>query len=108
MPGPSSPIASKTICLPSGDHLGEPQKRLNQVNRTKRWPSLPHTQISQLPERLEAKTILLPSGENRISTSILVEVIKGCGVACGFAPLSSSIRQMLESSKSCTQARRLP
>src|SRR5215510_9499273 len=73
---------SNTICLPSGDQLGDPASGpRNDVRRTGFSPSLPQTHISSLPERLETKTIRFPSGEYRGLASSAVETIrsvKGC------------------------------
>src|SRR6266700_3077923 len=61
---------SKAISWPSGDHRGVPVAGPpKKVSWTACEPSASQTHISELPERSEAKTICLPSGEN-------------CGLSC--------------------------
>src|SRR5262245_36926723 len=104
--------ASKTICRPSGAQRGEPVvERLKAVNWTGCSPVPSHPQISQFPDRLEAKAILLPSGENCEATSALVEEISAfadCFRPTGVAPPDNSTCQMLLSAIPCDQARQLP
>src|SRR4030095_16495794 len=61
-----SPFAteSKAICRPSGDHIGLPTLGPpKEVTCLGFEPSLLHTQISIVPERLDWKAMCLPSGD---------------------------------------------
>src|SRR6476661_1036663 len=100
---------SKTIHRPSGDHRGEPDApRSNEESRLWCWPSVSEIQTPALPDRVEATTILLPSGEHWDDTSALVDAISVLA-DCLFAMLpDKSACQMLLSLTVCAQARRLP
>jgi len=76
MSHPPAAFESKARWL-SGDHRGveaQPAPR-NEVNWTALDPSLLQAQISRWPERVDAKAILLPSGENCGSVSLRVDEI---------------------------------
>ena len=88
---------------PSGDQRGvvrnAPPK---SVNCTAFEPSPSEIQISELPERLDIKVILLPSGENWGEESPRVEEMKGVTPLTGFGlfefpgpwRLGAAMRQM--------------
>jgi len=94
---------------PSGHQRGLPVIGARiEVNCTASEPSLAETQTSWLPERVDIKAILLPSGEYWGFSSVRVEAITGIGEpALPFGPCSSS-RQILLSDKCRVYARRLP
>jgi len=80
----------------------------SEVNCWAFEPSLSQTQISSLPERLDPKTIRLPSGEYSGCFSKRVEEISSFGgPGAGPAP-ASSMRQMLASQISWAKTRRPP
>src|SRR5437667_176678 len=60
-----APTGSRTTYnqLPSGDHRGEPTSGPRKKVNWRGFSSLPQTQISKLPERLEANAMVDPSGE---------------------------------------------
>lgn len=62
---------SKAMYRPSGDQRAVPSCVLPRfVSWTALEPSLSHTQISELPERVDVNTILVPSGEYSGSESL--------------------------------------
>src|SRR5579863_3699629 len=86
---------SKTTCRPSGDQRGAPGGGPpKKVNCLAFEPSLSPTQISQLPERPELKTILFPSGENCWHSWPSVEAISLVGGLARPGALVTSNRQM--------------
>src|SRR5262245_20891994 len=98
---------SNTICLPSGDQLGDPAGGpRNEVRRMGFSPSLPQTHISSLPERFETKTTRLPSGEYRGLASRAVETIRDDGGA--IVSVLTANRKMSVSTVFCLQASRFP
>src|SRR5690348_6667603 len=75
---PPAAVESKAIRPPSGDHRGVVMSGpLKEVNCTAFEPSLSHTQISRLPERVDTKATFVPSGENCGEESSRVEEISG-------------------------------
>src|SRR5215469_3910032 len=101
-------MESKTIRWPSGDHRGLPTNPCREVNCNAFEPSLAHTQTSVCPERPEANTIFLPSGEYCGASSGYVEEIRLTGSPVfSFGPGSSS-RQILVSLKDRVYASRSP
>src|SRR5262249_36832021 len=68
-------LESKTICRPSGNQRGEPERASNEVSCTGLEPSLLHIQTSLFPERSEGNTTFEPSGEYCGSPSGYVEAI---------------------------------
>src|SRR5215510_10952368 len=100
---------SNTICLPSGDQLGDPASGpRNEVRRMGFSPSPPQTHISSLPERLETNAIRLPSGEYRGLASRAVETIRLATGGTFSEPLLSASLKMSSSLVFCLQASRLP
>src|SRR5262245_50093926 len=96
-------VESKTMREPSDDQRGVPTPGPPKlVNWTGVEPSLLQTQISELPDRLDEKTIFLPSGEYCGPDSICVEAIKQVGRAPRPVELDTSMRQIFESINSCT------
>src|SRR4029453_7374716 len=100
---------SNAISLPSGDQRGVPASGPpNRVSGTELRPARSHTQISQLPERLEENAIRLPSGEYCGLSSWSVEVISGLGLPALFPEAGSSMRQKFVSNRNCVKTRRFP
>src|SRR2546430_13001702 len=93
---------SKAISRPSGDQRGVPVRGPPMlVNCLTLVPSLSQTDISKLPERREAKTILLPSGEYCGPLSSCVEEISFSGDSSCALKLRKPIRQIFPSVKDC-------
>src|SRR5262245_33968740 len=100
---------SNTICLPSGDQLGDPASGpRNEVRRMGFSPSLSQTQISSLPERLETNAIRLPSGEKRGLASRAVETIRLASGGDFSEPPSSASLNMSVLTVFCLQASLVP
>src|SRR5258705_5676254 len=89
---------SNAICRPSGDQRGVPVSGPPMFVKGRGLdPSPSHSQISNVPERRDANTILLPSGEYWGPVSSCVEEMSFSGVfSCAFE-LCNAIRQMLPS-----------
>src|SRR5262249_54558168 len=88
---------SKAMRRPSGDQRGVPVVRSKEVSWTRFAPSLSHIQISKFPDRVDSKTILLPSGEYCGPWSKFVEAINLIGGLLRPFDCCSSILQMLVS-----------
>src|SRR6266480_2506826 len=89
---------SKAICWPSGDQRGVPVSGPPMlVSCLTLVPSLSQTEISKLPERREAKTILLPSGEYCGPLSSCVEEISFTGASSRPLELRDGRRQIFPS-----------
>ena len=67
-----------------------------------------HTQISEPPERSEAKTILVPSGENWGPASTRVEAINVVAGRRGCVTVPTSICEILMSCDRCSYASLFP
>src|SRR6266487_4039136 len=100
---------SNAICRPSGDQRGVPVRGPPMFVRGRGLdPSASHTQISKVPERREANTILLPSAEYCGPVSSCVEEMSfSGGFSCTFE-LCNPIRQMLASIIDCVYERWFP
>src|ERR1051325_6402462 len=100
---------SKAICRPSGDQRGVPVSGPPILVKARGLdPSLSHIQISKVPERRDAKTILFPSGEYRGPLSSSVEEISFSGaLSCPFGTCKGT-RQMLPSIIDCVYERWFP
>jgi hypothetical protein len=82
----------------SGDHRGLPTiVPLKDAKFIGLRPSRSQTQIPNVPERAELKTIFLPSGENCGSISGWVDAMNRVGALFLSDALGPGIRQMLES-----------
>src|SRR3954451_18503689 len=92
-------MESKTICFPSGDQRGVPVTKdpLKAVTWRQCVPSLAQVQISLVPERLDPKTMRLPSGEYwGLPSTAEEEVSRTAEGMMPFAPATFSL-QMLPS-----------
>src|SRR4030095_1579273 len=100
---------SNAICRPSGDQRGVPVRGPPMFVKGRGLdPSLSHTQISNVPERREANTILFPSEEYCGPLSSCVDEMSFRGRAsCTFEPCNP-IRQMLPSIIDCVYASWFP
>src|SRR5437763_17152873 len=91
-------LESKAIYLPSGDQHGVPVSGpLNEVNWIGFEPSLAQTQISKLPDRSDAKTMLLPSGAYRALVSRRVEAVNLDGSLLWPGEAGASTRRLFKS-----------
>src|SRR5712691_9713590 len=89
---------SKAIWRPSGDQRGVPVSGPPiLVSWRELEPSLSHTKISKLPERREAKTMRLPSGEYWGPLSSWVEEISFSGESSRPLELCRGMRQIFPS-----------
>src|SRR6516162_8562645 len=91
---------SKTICRPSGDQRGVPVSTSPKfVSCRVLLPSLSHTHISLVPERLDMNTTLLPSGE---ITGLDCSRVEGARIReVSFVPSRSTL-QIFVLTRTCT------